>query len=402
MTERGDLLGTGSQPEAPAGRSPWQILWAKLRRNRIAMAGAALLGVLYFVAIFAGFFAPYAYDRQFRETADRPPHFPGRIRFRDAGGSFHWRPFVLGQVLRRTKDDLGETVLVRDEDPSRRHPIRFFVSGDPWRILGIVRCRLHLFGVDTEPEGGAPPGGEKVLPGVIYLLGSDLYGRDIFSRLLWGGLVSLTVGLVGISISMTLGLLLGGIAGYFGGKVDFGLMRIVEVIMAVPSIYLILTLRFAFPQSLSSVASYFLIVVILALIGWASNSRVIRGMVLAIREQDYVAAARALGVSHIAIIVKHILPNTISYVIVTATLYIPYYILGEVTLSFLGVGIQEPESSWGLMLKDAQHATRLVAHPWLVAPGVLVFITVLAFNFLGDGLRDAADPRSVLKAKTTE
>jgi peptide/nickel transport system permease protein len=380
-------------PSVRPSLSPGRMIWRRLKRNRAAMAGLWILAALYVIAIFAGFFAPYAYDTQFRDSPFAPPQILGGIRFTDAEGTFHWRPFVYGTKRVRTHDDLGEVILTVAEDTSRRHPIRFFVSGDEWRVLGLIPVRLHLFGVDPVPVGA--PADDPGPPGVLYLLGSDLFGRDILSRLLYGALVSLTVGIVGITISMTLGLVLGGVAGYFGGAVDFTLMRVVEVIMAVPGIYLILTLRFAFPQDLSSIASYFLIVIILALIGWASNSRVIRGMVLSLREQDYVAAARALGMTHFRIICKHILPNTFSYVIVTATLYVPYYILGEVALSFLGVGIQEPEASWGLMLKDAQHATRLVEHPWLVTPGVLIFVAVLAYNFLGDGLRDAADPRAI-------
>lgn len=389
--------------QATVGRTPWQQLWRRLRRNRIAMTGLWILGGMYFLAIFAGFFAPYHYDHQFRDTTLRSPHAFGGVRFRDAQDQFHWRPFVYGITKERTLDDRGEVVLKFEEDTSRRHPIRWFVEGDEWTLLGLIAMDTHLFGVDARWVGAPPPAeGEPARDplGVIYLLGSDMYGRDILSRLLHGGLISLTVGLVGIAISMSLGMLMGGIAGYFGGAADFLLMRTVEVIMAVPGIYLILTLRSAFPTNLSSVATYFLIVVILAFIGWAANARVIRGMVLSIREQDYVIAARALGVSHLAIIVRHILPNTLSYVIVTATLYVPYYILGEVSLSFLGVGIQEPEASWGLMLRDAQHSTKLIAHPHLVAPGVMVFIAVLAYNIFGDGLRDAADPRQVMKSRT--
>lgn len=393
-------LATAGAP-ATASLTPWQHLWRRLRRNRIAVIGLWLLGVMYFLAVFAGFFAPYHYDHQFRDTTYRAPHLFGGIHFWDAEDTFHWRPFVYGITKERTRDDLGEVVLTFKEDTSRRHPLRWFVEGDEWRLLGVIPMDTHLFGVDARWDG-APAladGAEAVEPpGVIYLLGSDQYGRDILSRLLYGGLISLTVGLVGIAISMSLGMLLGGIAGYFGGVADSMLMRTVEVIMAVPGIYLILTLRSAFPRNLSSVSTYFLIVVVLAFIGWASNSRVIRGMVLSIREQDYVIAARALGVTNLNIIVRHILPNTLSYVIVTATLYVPYYILGEVSLSFLGVGIQEPEASWGLMLRDAQQTTKLVEHPHLIAPGVAVFVAVLAYNFLGDGLRDAADPRQVMRA----
>lgn len=401
MTAPAASTGT-SAPATIEGRSPWQIVRRKLRRNRVAMWSLGILAFLYFVAVFGGFFAPYRYDHQFRDSPYAAPHVLGGIHLWDAAGDFHWRPFVYGKTRQRTTDKFGEPILRVVDDPARRHPVRFFVQGDEWRLLGLFPCRWHLFGVDPLAVGaaaqaaGAPA---KDAPGVIYLLGSDNFGRDIFSRLVYGSLVSMTVGLVGITISLSLGLLLGGIAGYVGGPVEFALMRLTEVIMAVPAIYLILTLRQVFPRDISSIASYFLIVAILALIGWASSARVIRGLVLSLREQDYVAAARALGVGHLAIIVRHILPNTLSYVIVSATLAVPYYILGEVTLSFLGVGIQEPEASWGLMLKDAQHSTELVQYPWLIAPGVMVFIAVLAYNVFGDGLRDAADPRSVLEAR---
>lgn len=384
------------------GRSPWQIVRRKFRRNRVGMWSLGLLGLLYTLALFAGFFAPYRYDHQFRDSPFARPHLFSGIKFRDAEGAFHWRPFVYGKSRQRTLDEFGETLLKVVEDPTRRHPIRLFVSGDEWHVLGLIPCRWHLFGVDPVAVGQAAPApGEppKDPPGVVYLVGSDNFGRDIFSRLMYGGLVSMTVGLVGIAISLSLGLLLGGIAGYFGGLPEFVLMRMTEVIMAVPAIYLILTLRAAFPTNISSVTSYFLIVGILAFIGWASTARVIRGLVLSIREQDYVAAARALGVPHLAIIVRHVLPNTFSFAIVSATLSIPGYILGEVALSFLGVGINEPAASWGLMLKDAQQSTELVEHPWLIAPGVMVFLAVLAYNLFGDALRDAADPRSVLEAK---
>jgi len=203
------------------------------------------------------------------------------------------------------------------------------------------------------------------------------------------------VGLIGILISMTLGVLIGGVAGYFGGRVDFGLMRLVELILAVPGLYMILTVRQAFGQNLSSTESYFIMVVVLAFIGWAANARVIRGMVLSIKENDYVVAAEAMGLSRLRIITRHIVPNTLSFVIVTATLAIPYYILGEVALSFLGVGIQEPEASWGNMLRDAQNVRYLTDYRWVVTPGFFIFLAVMAFNFLGDGMRDAADPRSL-------
>ncbi len=203
------------------------------------------------------------------------------------------------------------------------------------------------------------------------------------------------MGILGIAISMTLGLVVGGVSGYFGGRVDFGLMRIVEVILALPGLYIILVLRDAFGADLDSTTTYAVIVVILAFIGWAGNARVIRGMVLALKEHEYVLAAQAVGFSSWTIITKHILPNTLSFVIVTATLTVPYYILGEVALSFLGMGIQEPQASWGNMLRDAQNVRFLTDFSWIVLPGFFIFATVMAYNFVGDGLRDATDPRAL-------
>lgn len=254
-----------------------------------------------------------------------------------------------------------------------------FQEGIPYRFLGLFEARRHLV---TSPTGG------------FFILGTDKLGRDIVSRLMHGARVSLTVGLIGAALTFMLGLLIGGIAGYAGGAIDNLLMRMAEVIIAIPGLYLLLALRATFPSGLTSVQIYFLIVIILSAIGWATLARVIRGLVLSIKSEDYVMSARTMGLSHLRVITKHILPNTLSFVIVQATLTIPGYILGESALSLLGLGITEPQSSWGLMLAAARQYRVVNAHPWILIPGFMIFLAILAWNFFGDGIRDAVDPRS--------
>jgi peptide/nickel transport system permease protein len=363
-------------PETAAtarGRTPAAIIWLKLRRNRTAMTGLAILVVLYLSAILAGFLAPYKYDDADHDLPFHPPMLT-RIHLFDEQGKLS-RPFVYGIA-----PVAGEHA-VYTENRAERYPLRLFVRGSRYHILWLIRSDIHLFGVDA--------------PGHLFLFGSDVVGQDIFSRILYGAQVSLSIGILGILISMIIGMIVGGIAGYFGGATDFLLMRGVEVLLAVPSLYFILILRQMFGTGLSSMQIYLIIVIILAFIGWATEARVIRGMVLSLKEQEYVLAARAMGFSNARIIVRHILPNTLSFVIVTASLSVPFYILGEVALSFLGVGIQEPEASWGNMLSAAQNARYLSDFPWVLAPGFFIFVAVMAWNFLGDGLRDATDPRTL-------
>lgn len=255
----------------------------------------------------------------------------------------------------------------------------FFAEGIPYRFLGLFTANRHFL---TSPTGG------------FFVLGTDRLGRDMVSRLMHGARVSLTVGLIGAALTFVLGLLIGGIAGYAGGVVDNILMRLAEVIIAIPGLYLLLALRATFPSTLTSVQVYFLIIIILSAIGWATLSRVIRGLVLSIKNEDYVMSARTMGLSHLRVITKHILPNTLSYVIVQATLTIPGYILGESALSLLGLGITEPQSSWGLMLSVARQYRVVNQHPFILIPGVMIFVAILAWNFFGDGIRDAVDPRS--------
>jgi len=357
-------------------QSPWALFWRYLLRNRMAMTGGIILIIFYTLAIFADFFAPYAMETQNRTLHYCPPTKP---HFFDESGTFHARPFVYGRVLADRKLTLYK------DDASKQYPIKLLIKGEPYKMFGIIPSDRHLFGVERE--------------GRIFLFGTDQFGRDVFSRLLFGARISLSIGLVGILISFTFGLLAGGISGYFGGFTDTIIMRFTELIMSIPALYLILSIRAAFPVMIESDKMYLIIVIILSFIGWAGMSRIIRGMVLSIKENDYVTAARALGFSHLRIIIRHILPNTLSFVIVAATISIPGYILGEVALSYLGVGITEPSASWGNMLKQAQSVRVLTSFPWILAPGYVIFITVLAFNFLGDGLRDALDPRKMLPSK---
>ncbi len=362
-----EAIDPTNNPNARIPRTPWRLFWDRLRRRRLALTGGIILVFLYAVTLLAGFVSPYHFEREDRERFFHPPIRPMFDGFRLVVPRF--KP-VEGQLAKYERVQ-GET-----------RSLRFFVQGDKYKLAGLIPCQTHLLGT-----------GDEQIP--VYLLGTDQLGRDVFSRLLYGSQISLSIGLIGILLTFSMGMLVGGISGYFGGWADTIIMRLCELIMSVPGLYLILTLRSVFPAGMSSTHVYLLIIVILSFIGWASMARVIRGMTLSLRERQFVLAARVLGQTRLKIIARHILPNTFSYVIVAATLSVPYYILGEVILSYLAVGIQEPQASWGLMLKDAYvNRQNLTLYPWLLAPGAAIFITVLAFNFLGDGLRDAADTKS--------
>ena len=349
-----------------------RIALRHLRRHKLAMFSMWVLGLLYLVTILADFIAPYSFDNEERALSYCPPM---HVRFFDEAGKFHFQPFVYRYSY--TFDQYYNRVYV--QETTRPYPITFFIEGNAHRLFGIIPMKTRLFGVEE--------------PARIYLLGADYRGRDLFSRILYGSRVSLSIGFVGVAISFFVGMIIGGISGYFGGNTDNALMRLSEMVMMIPGFYLMLALRAAFPPGLSSVEVYLMIVLNMSFIGWAGLSRVIRGMVLSIREKEFVTAARASGGSSLRIIVRHILPNTLSYVIVAVTLSIPGYILGESALSLIGVGIQEPYASWGNLLSAAMNVGEIKFHPWILIPGLFIFVSVMCFNFLGDGLRDAFDPR---------
>lgn len=349
-----------------------KIFWQNFRHNKPAVIGGAILTLLYVSSVFAGFISPYSPELQNRIKFYAPPT---PLHFFDKKGNFSLRPFIYDNQLVSVLETKYKS------NKTKKYYLRFFVRTEQYSILGLFKTNLHLFGVKT--------------PAAIFLLGSDQYGRDVFSRLLFGSQISLSVGLIGILITFIIGVFIGSIAGFYGGMADTILMRLSELIMSMPGLYLILAIRASFPITIASDKMYIIIVLILSFIGWAGLARVIRGMVLSIKENDYVVAAKSLGASTLHIIIKHILPATFTYIIVAATISVPYYILGEVVLSFLGVGISEPQASWGNMLQQAQSVRVLVSFPWIIAPGFLIFITVLAFNFLGDGLRDALDKKNL-------
>ncbi|HKL76643.1 MAG TPA: ABC transporter permease [Halanaerobiales bacterium] len=345
----------------------WKETWKRLRRHRMAMIGGTVIIIIYILVIFAGFLSPYHPHNGAKKHFFHPPT---KVHFTDDDGLT--RPYV----YRTESVGWAEYEVIKD----KKYPVKFFYHGDEYEFLNLFKTDLHLFGVDK--------------PANIFLLGSDNYGRDVFTRLLFGGRVSMFIGFIAIFISTVIGLLVGGIAGYYGGWIDNVLMRLAEVVMSIPSFYLLLALAAVLPLDVSSTFRFFLIITILSFIGWAGMSRVIRGMVLSVRNEEYILAAQALGAKDKRIIIKHVLPSTATYVIVRATVAIPGYIIMESGLSFLGLGIQEPNASWGNMLTAAQNVTKITGFPWLLIPGVMIFIAVLNYNLLGDGLRDALDPKS--------
>jgi peptide/nickel transport system permease protein len=350
--------------------SQWKLIFWKLRRHRLAVLGGVVLACFYIVAFFSPFFSPYAPDQR-SEYLHLPPQ---RVHIVDPD-RLGLHPFVHGVEKRRDPDSLA---LIYTEDPSAKHYIRFFVRGYAYELLGLIPADIHLFGIDEENQ--------------VFLFGSDHLGRDVFSRSVRATSVSLSIGLVGVALSFILGITLGGLSGYYGGVADTIIQQIITFLSSLPTIPLWMGLSAALPADWPPLQVYFGITVILSLVGWTGLARVVRGRILQLREEAFVVAARLAGTRNAKIIFWHLLPSCMSYLIVSITLAVPGMILGETALSFLGLGLKEPVVSWGVLLQQAQNIRAVALYPWLMIPAILVIITTLAFNFLGDGLRDAADP----------
>ncbi|MEW5821904.1 MAG: ABC transporter permease [Cyanobacteriota bacterium] len=351
-------------------------LFTRIKKDRVAFLGLVILIAFYFFCLCADFFAPYNKEFGIRDLTYAPP---SKVYIINQKGKLSW-PYVYNNVRVFNKNTFKQEYY---EDKSNKYFLHFFVAGDSYKIFGLIPCKLRFFGVK---KGGH-----------IFILGTDINGRDNFSRLLYGGQVSLTIGFMALFIAFPIGLLYGGLSGYYGGIIDTVMMRIAETLMSIPSFYLLITLSIILPDDVSSRVRFLLITIILAFIGWAGFSRVVRGMVLSIKNLEFIEASEAMGASSLRTIVRHILPQTASYVIVAITLSVPGYILAESGLSFLGLGIQQPDASWGNMLKEAQDYTNVIVRPWLLTPGLLIFIAVLSFNLIGDAVRDILDPKSKMR-----
>ena len=363
-----ETLASRTEEEARYGLSQWQLMWRKFLRSRAATVGGSVVVLFYLIALFANLLAPYGGDQRFTTYLYAPPQ------------GLHWDPqnglYVYGLAAKRDPDTLA---MVYKTDTNRKLPVQFFVHDQPYKLFGFITADVHLYGIADKNIG-------------VFLQGSDRQGRDMLSRILIGSQMSLTIGLIGVFLSLVLGSVLGVASGYFGGWVDNVMQRAVEVIRSFPAVPLWLALSAALPQHWPPERVYFAITVILSFVGWTWLARQLRGKVLALREEEFVLAAQLSGAGHAWVIFRHLIPSVFGHIIVIATLQMPRMILAESTLSFLGLGLRPPLISWGVLLQEAQNLQTIRQAPWLLAPALFIAGVVLAFNFFGDGLRDAADP----------
>lgn len=359
----------------PGTETQWQLIWERFRRNKLAVASVWILILLYLAAIFAEFIAPVD-SQHFNARYTYAP--PQQLHFIDTDDAGNWsfRLHVNGYQSEVDPQSLARKFVI---DPEEKIDINFFGEGQTYRLWGLFETNRHLL----TPERDRDP---------FYLLGADRLGRDQFSRLIHGTRISLSVGLVGVVASLLLGVVIGGLAGYFGGWIDNITQRVIEFLRSLPTLPLWMGLAAALPRDWGAIQTYFAITIILSLLGWTELARVVRGRFLSLRSEDYVLAARFDGASHLRVVLRHMVPAFTSHIITAASLAIPGMILAESALSFLGLGLQAPVVSWGVLLQESQNIRVLATAPWLLVPGALIVVTVLAMNFVGDGLRDAADP----------